>query len=291
MLPSAKQYLIKGGLSPKKATLILMACFLIGALGISVLSSILHKYIPHTIVDCDHEHGDEEEGKIGDEQASHSHHHAHERQQDISHNERAQGGAASRSYGTIHEDTDSNELIRRPSLHASISSKVTQLVNGTHKSCDSTGQCYGYSDTCGTECFKNVLQARPPRLISTKSAGNLAVMKISGLGRSQTSQSSAERRPLLEHVHEIEPRVSTHSRPATTESVVRSPLLANGHTTIEHVTHSAPHHNQSSKRKSTTTLHNLCDTINRNNSLFYFRRICLFQIFLLKTKSTMTNLI
>jgi ZIP family zinc transporter len=222
MLPSAKKYLEKGGLSPKVATLTLMGCFLLGALGISVVSQILHQYIPHSVVDCDHEHGDEEEGKLEDEEHEHEHRPMLE-QHNGSHVDTHHGSHAHRSYGTSSETLNPTPPARRPSLHNAISSKVTQLVTGSSskKCCDEDGQCFGYSDTCGTECFRNVLTARPPRLHTTKSTGNLGVCRPSAVNRAQTT-GHHERQPLLQNVDETAPLQPTISGPATMSNSIAS---------------------------------------------------------------------
>jgi ZIP family zinc transporter len=255
MLPSAKKYLEKGGLSAKAATFTLMGCFLIGALGISVLSQILHRYIPHSVVDCDHEHGDEEEGKLEDEE---------ERQPML---EQSNGlpqvdglseARPNRSYGTNSENFNANGPLRRPSLHTAISSKVSQLVTGSKKHCDDNGQCFGYSDTCGTECFRNVLTSRPPRLHSTKSTGNLAATRPSGASRAQTTQGTHERQPLLPDVDETAPLQPTASGPATMSNSIASFVSTNGRFT--HTKKDADHtslhkHSRSSSPSASTSTH------------------------------------
>ena len=226
MLPSAKTYLTKGGLTPKAATFTLMGCFLVGALGISILSQILHRYIPHSVVDCDHEHGDEEEGKIGDEEAGHSHQPMQEQRNGLPHVDGHHEGHTHRSYGTNSET--SHTLARRPSLHTAISSKVSQLVTGSKKLCDENGQCFGYSDTCGTECFKNVLTtSRPTRLHTTKSASHLSSARPTGASRAQTT-GPHERQPLLQDVDETAPLHPTTSGPATMDSSIASLSTTNG---------------------------------------------------------------
>lgn len=201
--------------------------FLLGALGISILSDILHRYIPHSIVDCDHEHGDEEEGKVGDEEAAHSHKPMQEQNSGLI---QADGGHEERSYGTNNDHT-SNKLPRRPSLHTSISTKVSQLVTGQKKElCDENGQCYGYSDACGTECFKNVHQ-RPPRLHASKSSQHLNPSRPSAANRNQTTQGphAHDRQILsLEDVDETTPLVSTRSGAPTMDSSFASLPSHNG---------------------------------------------------------------
>ena len=213
--------------------------FLLGALGISIVSDILHRYIPHSIVDCDHEHGDEDEGKVDDEEAAHSHKPMQEQDHGLV---QADTGHEERSYGT----NGSNQLPRRPSLHTSISTKVSQLVTGQKKAlCDENGQCYGYSDACGTDCFKNV-QQRPPRLHSSKSSQHLNPSRPSAANRHQTTQGphAHDRQSLtLEDVDETTPLVSTRSEPATMESSVASLPSANAHD-----------HPRLSQKQSTTSL-------------------------------------
>ncbi|KAF1847466.1 Zinc/iron permease [Cucurbitaria berberidis CBS 394.84] len=248
MLPSAKNYLTKGGMSPRGATLTLSGCFLVGALVISVLSQFLHKYIPHTVVDCDHEHGDEEEGKV-DEEAGHLHQPMHEQQRGLPQANGVEELDGHHSYGT-NETSNPGLSARRPSLHTSISAKVTQLVTGAKEHCDDNGECYGYSETCGTECFRNVLHTRPLRLHSTKSTGNLTA-RPSSRGRNQATQGQHEHRPLLEDVDETTPLVPTRSMPATMESSVASLPSANGYIGTNHEPEIAPLHKHS--RSSSTT--------------------------------------
>ncbi|KAF2996063.1 hypothetical protein E8E13_003783 [Curvularia kusanoi] len=222
MLPSSKKYLITGG-----------------ALGISILSDFLHRYIPHSIVDCDHEHGDEEEGHAKDGEADHSHQPMQEHNHGIP---QADGGHEERSYGT----NGSTQLIRRPSLHMSLSNKVSQLVTGQKKElCDENGQCYGYSDACGTECFKNV-QQRPPRLHASKSSQHLNPSRPSAAARHQTTQGPhAHDRQLitLQDVDETTPLAPSRSGPATMESSMASLSSTNG-----------TDHPQLAQKHSTTSL-------------------------------------
>ncbi|KAL5119340.1 Zinc transporter [Pleosporales sp. CAS-2024a] len=226
MLPSAKKYLEKGNISPKAATFTLMGCFLIGALGISFVSQILHQYIPHSVVDCDHKHGDEEEGKAedGDESVQQP---MLEHSDDGQQMDGVSGTRATRSYGTNSETSD--RLLRRPSLHTAISTRVSQLVSGSKELCDENGQCFGYSDTCGTECFKNALATRPPRLRSIKSSGHLGAVRPVGTSRVQHSiQSLHERQPLLQSVDGTAPLQSAATGPAALSGSIASLPSTNG---------------------------------------------------------------
>ncbi|RYO13210.1 hypothetical protein AA0121_g8657 [Alternaria tenuissima] len=243
MLPSAKDYLKKGGMSPRNAILTLIGCFLIGALGISVLSGILHQYIPHSVVDCDDKHGDEEQGK-GHDHHSHSHPPMQEQQPSLP---QAHRHDEQPSYGT-NSDNSKAALSRRPSLHKSLSSKVSQLVIGAEKPCDDTdsGQCYG--DLC---------EVRPARLQSRKSLGSLTTARPSGMSRSQTSQGPHERRAILEDVDETTPLVPARSGPATMESSFASLPPSNGHATssLTHEIQPLQKHSRSSSNTSSHTDH------------------------------------
>ncbi|KAI0202239.1 Zinc/iron permease [Astrocystis sublimbata] len=56
MLPEAKHYLTTAELRPQIASLILMACFAAGFVGIQILSRLFHQLLPSHVVDCDHSH-------------------------------------------------------------------------------------------------------------------------------------------------------------------------------------------------------------------------------------------
>jgi ZIP family zinc transporter len=260
MLPSSRKYLINGGMTPKVATFTLIGCFLAGALVISVLSQILHRYIPHSVVDCDHEHGDEEEGKmVGDEEeAQNSHEPMQEQRPGLTQVDGHEDGHTHRSYGTNGENLKPTYPVRRPSLHTAISSKVSQLVSGNRKECcDDNGACYGYSDTCGTECFKNVLTTRPPRLLSTKSSANLGPHRPLAVSRAQTTQGLQERQPLLEDIDRKIPGTTTSSSAATASSSSASLPSTNGHTLLNGKSHAHNHDHDHRKhsRSSSTSSH------------------------------------
>lgn len=58
MLPEAKRYLLKADLSDHTASLVLMAGFVGGFVGIQILSRLFHQLLPSHVVDCDHSHDD-----------------------------------------------------------------------------------------------------------------------------------------------------------------------------------------------------------------------------------------
>jgi len=171
MLPSSKSSLLKGGFSPKAAALILIACFIAGATGIQILSRILHRYIPSHVVDCHHTHEDEEvqepskrdhsiHGNPRHELKGH-YHRSHARSQHSLNGHISPMHTRRFSWNSEHHErqVDEQGTPRRPSIHSHFSSRVSQLVSSRKAFCDEDGQCYGYTDPCGVDCFSN-LQAR-----------------------------------------------------------------------------------------------------------------------------------
>lgn len=214
MLPSAKSSLIGGGFSPKAAAWTLIACFLAGAVGIQLVSRILHHYIPSHVVDCEHTH-DEEDGNKHDAdlENGHSTHPRSRRQTTGSHKprwaKRGQHNANQPNYFTdaSRDDSEPNGQLgsvetfktapsRRPSLQSVMSSTFSKLANPKH-SCDGDGPCYGFSEPCGQECFK-VMKSRG----TTKSFSGRASNRPPA-SRSATMPGAAmESTPLLQNISE-----------------------------------------------------------------------------------------
>ncbi|KAF2497556.1 hypothetical protein BU16DRAFT_571351 [Lophium mytilinum] len=209
MLPSAKQYLNRSGLSPKAAAWITIGCFLAGVVGIQLISRLIHRYIPHETVDCDHAH-DEEEGEEIQECDEHQkspkwmrdpgfrkQHHSYIGSEsavstDLD-SEHVNGEHSHVGNGTHHSDTDH----RRPSLQQMVSG----LVTGSKRLCDEDGQCFGYSDPCGQDCFK-IVQSRG----GTRAHPHLArPAGLRTMSTPHTSTLTGERQPLLQSVHEGAP--------------------------------------------------------------------------------------
>jgi zinc transporter, ZIP family len=183
-------------MSAKAATFTMVGCFLAGAIGIAIVSQILHRYIPHSVVDCDNDHGDEEEGKAdGDHDESEHHHHDHVHSHDDEHRNghvktnSTYMTSSHSSYGGTDENHPPHSLARRPSLHTAISSKVSQLVHGHKQVCDVNGQCFGCADPYGN----SFLQKRPSGL----SLRNDSTKSLIRPGSLRTQTMPNERQPLL----------------------------------------------------------------------------------------------
>lgn len=249
MLPSSKQSLQNGGFSAKEASWILIACFLGGVVGITIISRIIHHFIPSHIVDCEHTHDEEAAAKENGAVTEHHHGHSHDHDHDHSpeHNERPQPrpqrsrksslpGHMHRAssdwkspsrrtsyFGVVPQkapsDTDVSQrdpsaaqmpigVARRPSMQQRLTTTISQITSGRRASCDCDGPCYGFSEPCGQECFKNV-NARggfraPARMGSTRGSARPPITKSATL---QSGLPATESTPLLQGIAE-EPRAS-----------------------------------------------------------------------------------
>lgn len=203
MLPSSKDYLKKGGFSASVAEWIRLGCFVVGFVGIQVVSRFLHRFIPSHVVDCDHTHdGAPPEGHSHSHSRTHSHgahEHSHQHSRIVKphadasckasestplltgKNGHADGKLPSKSPRTTPFRGDavpaprrhSSSVGRRPSM-MEVQSRVMSFVKDTKSNCDEGGPCYGYSDPCGQECFKRIylktpLGSRRPTLVRSTS--------------------------------------------------------------------------------------------------------------------------
>ncbi|KAF1983105.1 Zinc/iron permease [Aulographum hederae CBS 113979] len=248
MLSSATTSLREGGFTTQQAAWLRIGCFLGGALAIQVVSRVAHHFIPHHVVDCDHDHGEEEEpeldpqpqdiGYVGMTQAD-----KNSLQRPSAAKYRASSWFAGLStqnkpepefsprYGYVQapgnddDEEEENSLTRMKSLPVQWSNKVSQLVaKPTRRVCDKNGQCYGYSEPCGQECFK-IVQARAnqrsgslplrqplqPRSVTTPRLGSLA----------------AEQQPLIQQT--VEEELPTIQEQNGYGSCSDSSTLINGH--------------------------------------------------------------
>ena len=109
--------------------------------------------MPSKSVDCEHTHEDESQ-------------HDHSQPQHKTHSETTPLLQHSKSNGNDSATQDSSDEMQerqkksggRPSLQSRISSTVSMLRKGSKHACDANGPCYGFSDPCGEECFKNINQ-------------------------------------------------------------------------------------------------------------------------------------
>ena len=197
MLPSAKDYLIHGGLSPRPAAYAVIGCFLGGVIGIQVVSRLLHHYIPSHVVDCDHTHDKHETDSGGG--ALHENH-MHENGQA----HRSDSASSEDTPLLLREDFASQPRLTQRSMSAyqevdgkpsvayltapssqrqNLQTRLTGLVAGRKTLCDQNGPCHGYSDPCAQECFKAINRNPPPHV---KRGGNNGPGRQTNLFRTPT---------------------------------------------------------------------------------------------------------
>ncbi|KAL8895997.1 MAG: hypothetical protein Q9192_003324 [Flavoplaca navasiana] len=177
MLPSAKNYLVRGGLSPQAAAYSVIGCFLGGVVGIQAVSRLMHHYIPSHVVDCQHSH---DENSLA---------HQHADAADVQHASESNGRTNEQSPLLSKSTMDLQPRSLRRSMSAtgngksaiasrsarpSFQTRMSKLASGAKVRCDSHGQCYGYTDPCAQECFKaksrntNRLTNHRPKTASSK---------------------------------------------------------------------------------------------------------------------------
>jgi zinc transporter, ZIP family len=180
MLPQSKLYLQDGGYSPRTASFMLIGLFLGGVVGIRVLSTALHHFMPSHVVDCDHSHDDELDQKAQEEMAEHPHDDEDTRavatlevQGDNLHETEetpllsrttSASPPVQRQFSTSTNDQRKPSIengfvtaptSRRPSLMPrGLTRTLTRYVSGQKENCDENGPCMGFSDPCGQDCFR-----------------------------------------------------------------------------------------------------------------------------------------
>lgn len=140
-----------GGYTARQASFLLIGLFLAGVVVIRVVSSVMHHFIPSHVVDCDHQHEDEEASIKHSEQMDESNHEHGERTPLLS-SRRSSDTAlrpGRRANGASLKPDD-----RRPSTFGrTLTRTYSKYVQGQKDNCDEGGPCKGFSDPCGQDCF------------------------------------------------------------------------------------------------------------------------------------------
>lgn len=153
-----------------------MAGFLGGILGLQLVSELLHRCLPSSIVECEsHSHSSKRDDR-------HIHHHDveeghddHDHDHDDHDEERGllnghgHGDGRRNGQRQVRIDTEetpllsrNNTLSRRPSLTNLITRSMSNLV----KKCDN-GRCYGYTDNrpCGVQCRNHIVEDEANKVV------------------------------------------------------------------------------------------------------------------------------
>ncbi|OQD91176.1 hypothetical protein PENANT_c001G09514 [Penicillium antarcticum] len=158
MLPNSKEYLTRAGFSPSVSAYILTSLFVTGVVVIRIVSTFLHRFIPSHVVDCAHTHGDPEndpergESRIEDEY-SHKHKNGDTERTPLL---RPAEHLTFKSTPAVVQRSQNVEPtpVRRESVRAMLSRRITSIIGGVKPLCDEDGPCFGVSQTCGRECTK-----------------------------------------------------------------------------------------------------------------------------------------
>lgn len=76
MLPTSEEYFVNAGYSRAKAGVLMVLWLVAGFLGIQVVSRLLHRFMPSHVVDCDHNHNQNQSHGPHDHKDGHAHAHS-----------------------------------------------------------------------------------------------------------------------------------------------------------------------------------------------------------------------
>jgi ZIP family zinc transporter len=177
MLPSAKNSLIKGGLSKGTAAWAIMLGFVVGFIVIQIVSRYIHSHIPSKEVECEATPHDFSHSFRGSRRSSKSSLDDIEpNHQDL--NVPRRNGRATESTPLLSEELNgklpspaANRLVgmeaqssanghaddtpRRPSMMQLGKTRALSFLKDTKGDCDSRGPCYGFSKACGHHCVSH----------------------------------------------------------------------------------------------------------------------------------------
>lgn len=279
MLPESKNYLKKGGYSPRAASFLLIGLFLVGVFGIRILSQILHKFIPSHVVDCDHTHDEEadkahlEETLQNGSDIPQTQDYEYPKTPEAGQNEATETTplvlqTAQRQFpertvtapdGSISRSSQANTFAtapnsRRPSSYFSraLSKTFTKYVSSAKDECDENGPCMGFSDPCGQDCFKIVQR----RGVEPRSQSYSHFKYKAPAWQRATSDVRVEAPvPEEDHVHESDTNSTLHSphevrRPRPRTEVTDPKPGPRSVSATHHYHHPEHEHTQQQRRNS-----------------------------------------
>ncbi|KEF54516.1 uncharacterized protein A1O9_09683 [Exophiala aquamarina CBS 119918] len=246
MLPQARTYLKDAGYSPRAASYLLIGLFLAGVVGIQLGSRIIHHYIPSHVVDCDHNHDDEEvAAKDHEEMSEHAHDDEHTNglpvtthcsgpppdDEDTPLLARTASFSPRKATNHRHREPSDEEqnfrldqafhtapTSRRPSMMPrNLTRTLSRYVGGTKENCDASGPCMGFSNPCGQDCFK-VVQRRGsvlPGLGGPFARAPTWRSQVDAVDEAVEEEESLGNATPLPQSHDRLPKCATRSRAAT----------------------------------------------------------------------------
>lgn len=260
MLPNSKEYLTRAGHSPPASAYILIGLFLAGVIIIQFVSAFIHQYIPSHVVDCAHTHEPESDPERGESQLGGQPDHRTNGSSERTPLLRPNNGHAFKSTPAIVQRTQPASKIDRPeSLRTIFSRRLSSLMGGVKATCDEDGPCFGFSQKCGRECTKVLLQVSPPPSAATNEVPQSAGLpQHSGI----TAQLGAESWPGAEinidsirtvsdpgYSDEITEQHAAHpTTPSTSAHNTHTPLPPN--VTNSHVSNNDSHSNHNDHHHS-----------------------------------------
>ncbi|RPA87635.1 Zinc/iron permease [Ascobolus immersus RN42] len=155
VLPESKEYFMKAGHSPEVAGYRLMGGFLGGIIGLVLVSEVLHRCLPSSIVECEsHSHSPNRED-------AHIHHHDTE----DNHNHSDDDGHEHGHERQLRVEDEETPLLDRH-VHPRLKTIMTRSLSNLVKKCQD-GKCYGYTDNrpCGVQCRNHLIEEEANKVV------------------------------------------------------------------------------------------------------------------------------
>ena len=204
---------------------------MVGVVGLSIISEILHHFLPSSIVHCEHsdgrehihhpDHAESDESECEeDDEDTHGHQHSHQSEQGGHGTHRPNSQRTSTDGETVVAASEGTPLLgrnpssRRSSFKARLSGSVSSLVVGKKGACVGDGTCYGYSESrpCDRMCQPHIKSVRKTRSLPCSENGH-ATDEVHSNGAGYI------RGGVLENGHAAHHHDSPLARPRPTTSV------------------------------------------------------------------------
>ncbi|KAI2060754.1 Zinc transporter [Ophidiomyces ophidiicola] len=165
MLPTSRDYLTRAGYSSGIAAFMLIGLFLLGVVGIKVVSGFIHQHIPSHVVACAHSHEENNDHMNNDihdiecapglvNSCSATLEQSTEQTPLLSTPAASDSMASQPQHPSSHEENAQLPKNRVSSVKSFFSRRISGIVGVRKTMCDKNGPCYGLSQACGQECLK-----------------------------------------------------------------------------------------------------------------------------------------